>query len=76
MVKPCMKEGSDKKKYCKAYFPKDFRSSTKIVTKKIHTEYRRRSPENGGLEVEIDGVMYNNQWVVPYNPHLLSKYDW
>ena len=26
--------------------------------------------------VEIDGEIYDNQWVVPYNPYLLAKYDW
>ena len=71
-----MKKNSKKEFYCGKYYPKPFSNETKTVTKKIHTEYRRRDPENGGLEVDIDGIIYDNRWVVPYNPYLLSKYDW
>ena len=76
MSRPCMKKNKQNKLYCGKYFPKPFSKHTKLVTKKIHTEYRRRAPKDGGLQVEIDGVLYDNQWVVPYNPYLLMKYDW
>lgn len=37
--------------------------------------YRRRSPEQGGQTVFKDGMMYDNSWVIPYNPFLLRYFD-
>ena len=29
----------------------------------------------GGHTCTIDGVIYDNSWVIPYNPYMLLKYD-
>lgn len=36
--------------------------------------YRRRSPANGGVELELpDGRVVDNRWVIPYNPYLTTR---
>ena len=37
-------------------------------------KYRRRSPQDGGAEVELDGGRkVDNRWVIPYNPYFTSR---
>ncbi|XP_019430714.1 PREDICTED: uncharacterized protein LOC109338037 [Lupinus angustifolius] len=63
---PCMKDGR-----CKKCFPKIFCTQTRQGSDS-YPEYKRRCHEPVTLNrcVTID-----NQWVVPYNPWLLLKYD-
>ena len=41
----------------------------------IYRKYRRRSPADGGATYMHEGRLFNNQWVVPYSPYLLLKYN-
>ncbi|XP_004501122.1 uncharacterized protein, partial [Cicer arietinum] len=63
---PCMKDGK-----CSKYFPKDYQSST-IVDDEGYPKYKRRDT---GLSVLKKGISLDNRFVVPYNPHLLMKYQ-
>ncbi|KAK7301999.1 hypothetical protein RJT34_12876 [Clitoria ternatea] len=63
---PCMKNGK-----CSRYYPKKFQIST-IVDQDGFPVYRRR---NNGNEVEKNGIILDNRYVVPYNPQLLLKYQ-
>ncbi|KAK7293775.1 hypothetical protein RJT34_16648 [Clitoria ternatea] len=63
---PCMKNGK-----CSRYYPKKFHIST-IVDQDGFPVYRRR---NNGNEVEKNGIILDNRYVVPYNPQLLLKYQ-
>jgi hypothetical protein len=44
-----------------------------------YPHYRRRSPADGGLTVNKykKGVLHviDNRWIVPYNPHLLLRFN-
>ncbi|KAL5723911.1 DNA helicase [Ranunculus cassubicifolius] len=62
---PCMKDGN-----CKKYFPKAIADFTTDGADS-YPIYRRRS--NGPSVKLRNGVVVNNQWVVPYNPWLLRK---
>ncbi|KAL5729947.1 DNA helicase [Ranunculus cassubicifolius] len=64
---PCMKEGN-----CKKFFPK---AIAEFTTDGVDSYpiYRRRS--NGPTVKLRNGVIVDNQWVVPYNPWLLRKYE-
>ncbi|KAK7311202.1 hypothetical protein RJT34_09186 [Clitoria ternatea] len=63
---PCMKNGK-----CSRYYPKKFQIST-IVDQDGFPVYRRR---NNGNEVEKNGIILDNCYIVPYNPQLLLKYQ-
>ncbi len=71
----CMKKKKGKeKKFCKAWFPKKYQEHT-TKSEYSYPLYRRRSPAQGGIEVIKGTKIINNQWVVPYNPFLLLKYN-
>ncbi len=61
-------------------FPKEFNSCT-VLGEGSFTEYRRRSPAEGGHTAKkwvsaLNGfVEVDNRWVVPYNLYLLKKID-
>jgi hypothetical protein len=71
---PCMKDGA-----CSKHFPKPFQPATVVGDDSYPTYARpdndvtvtRRHPHGGpGATVQL-----GNQWVVPYNPAFLLKYD-
>ncbi|XP_021960166.1 uncharacterized protein LOC110856033 [Folsomia candida] len=66
MNSPCM-DGNN----CTKDFPKDFSAET-IASIGGYPRYRRR--ENG-VTATVGQKSINNQWVVPYNPFLLLKYN-
>ena len=55
---------------CIRLFPKKFQQAT-IVDQDGFPVYRRR---NNGHTVQKNGIELDNQFVVPYNPHLLLKH--
>ncbi|XP_073129973.1 uncharacterized protein [Henckelia pumila] len=63
---PCMVNGR-----CKHHYPHPHLAHT-IQGHDGYPIYRRR--ENGFF-VEVRGCPLNSQWVVPYNPYLLYRYD-
>jgi len=62
---PCMVGGM-----CVKHFPKDFQAETELTNG--FPLYRRR---DNGRTVHVRNAHLNNQYVVPYNPYLLLKYD-
>ena len=74
---PCMID-----QQCTKGFPKQFLQSTEQGNDS-YPKYRRRKPEEGGNTGQIlmrqDGQqieqIITNQWVVPYNPFLLSQFN-
>ena len=68
-----MKSGS-----CSREFPKSFADTT-TVNDSCFPDYRRRSPTNGGHTarkfVRGTEITIDNQWVIPYSPYLLHKYQ-
>lgn len=60
------------RKVCTKQYPKEFCEDTVYRANGGYPEYRR--PDNG-RRVCLRGAMLDNQWVVPYNPYLLSKYN-
>uniref|UniRef100_A0A914V112 Helitron helicase-like domain-containing protein n=1 Tax=Plectus sambesii TaxID=2011161 RepID=A0A914V112_9BILA len=69
---PCMEvvEGGDEK-HCSKDFPKPFVNETSANVDG-YPKYRRR--ENG-VTMKVGRYELDNQWVVPYNPYLLLKYN-
>lgn len=65
----CMKDGA-----CSKHYPQDFQDAT-VVNNDGKSVYRRRSPAQGGLQVQYNGETWDNRWVVPYNPYLLRRYQ-
>ncbi|XP_061341690.1 uncharacterized protein LOC133288015 [Gastrolobium bilobum] len=63
---PCMKDGR-----CSKIFPKNFCSRT-FIDDDGFPHYKRR---NDGRVVNKNGVELDNRYVVPYNAHLLLKYQ-
>ena len=71
---PCMENGK-----CTKNYPKELRDSTSLSKNSYH-HYRRREPNSapGPVITKIKHGEYmtvDNQWVVPYNPYLLLRYD-
>ncbi|XP_075108897.1 uncharacterized protein LOC142180730 [Nicotiana tabacum] len=62
----CMKDGQ-----CKNHYPRPF-SNKSIQGKDGYPIYKRR---NDGKIVNVRGMRMHNQWVVPYNPYLLTRYN-
>ncbi|XP_019224252.1 PREDICTED: uncharacterized protein LOC109205937 [Nicotiana attenuata] len=65
---PCMKK---KNGHCKFKFPKEFAEQT-TKRKNSYPIYRRRIT---GKSVEIRRQLFDNSWVVSYNPYLLGKFN-
>ena len=63
---PCMQNGK-----CSKYFPKSFQSST-TIDDEGYPKYKRM---NNGLFVVKKKIQLDNRFVVPYNPHLLMRYQ-
>jgi len=59
---------------CTKQFPKSFCDST-THSESNYTNYRRRSPEQGGRSVVYGGRVVDNRWIVSYNTILLLKYN-
>ena len=61
----------EKKGTCKNHYPRLFCSETR-KGENSYLIYRRR---DNGQKVKVRGNYLDNQWVIPYNPYLLSKFD-
>ena len=68
---PCTTERCLKNGKCSKKYPKPFSEET-VWHEDGYPLYRRR---NNGRTVEIRGMVYNNQSVVPYNPYLSKRYN-
>jgi len=62
----CLENGK-----CTKCFPKAFQPYTSIDGEGYPLYYRPDS----GQEYEVNGVMVDNRWIVPYNPYLSAKFD-
>merc|ERR1711867_362629 len=67
---PCMQNGVCTKKY-----PKAFQDRTIVDESTSHPDYRRRSPDQGGLVGRKENFRFDNRSVVPYNPYLSSRFN-
>ncbi|XP_073157303.1 uncharacterized protein [Henckelia pumila] len=56
---------------CKSHYPRNFCEIT-VQGEDGYPIYRRR---NDGQTADVRRAKLNNQWVVPYNPYLLMRYD-
>jgi hypothetical protein len=56
--------------YCKAGYPKQFQEDT-MLSDDGFASYAR--PKDGTVH-EKNGFLFDNRWVVPYNPWLLLRY--
>ncbi|MCH79269.1 ATP-dependent DNA helicase PIF1 [Trifolium medium] len=63
---PCMQKGK-----CSKYFPKKFVNNT-IIDPQGYPVYRRR---DNGVSIDKGNFVADNSFVVPYNRHLLLKYN-
>ncbi len=74
---PCM-TGTEEFKTCSKSFPKEFEDQT-FHDGHTYPRYQRRHPDKGGeafpKTMPNREMMIDNRWVVPYNPHLLYKYN-
>ena len=74
-VKRCMVHGCSERcledMKCTKRFPKAFQPHTSIDGEG-YPLYRR--PDDGRA-YEVNGVMVDNRWIVPYNPYLSAKFD-
>ena len=74
---PCMDK---KSKTCEKNYPKQLNRFS-LHSDSNYPIYRRRSPEDGGHTAEVyvsklgKQTTLDNQWVVPYNPTLLMKFN-
>ena len=69
---PCMENGK-----CTKGYPKEFLKKTVVDPDNFYAIYRRRSPSDGGRSVTHpkSGKIIDNRWIVPYNPHLSSRFN-
>ena len=69
---PCMENGS-----CSKKFPKPFQKQTTVDPDNNYATYKRRSPEDGGLQVVCPktNCVIDNSWVVPYSPFLCLRFN-
>ncbi|MCH79314.1 helicase-like protein, partial [Trifolium medium] len=63
---PCMHQGK-----CSKYYPKKFVRNT-IIDSEGYPVYRRR---DNGVAIQRGKYFADNRFVVPYNPHLLLRYN-
>ena len=62
----CMKD-----RKCSKGFPKPFQPET-VMSRDGYPVYAR---PNDGRAYDVRNFIADNRWIVPYNPHLLSRYD-
>ena len=62
----CLEDGK-----CTKHFPKAFQSHTSVDGEGYPLYFR---PDDG-REYEVNGLMVDNRWIVPYNPYLSAKFD-
>jgi hypothetical protein len=62
----CLENGK-----CTKHFPKAFQPHTSIDGE----GYPLYCRPDDGREYEVNGVMVDNRWIVPYNPYLSAKFD-
>ena len=69
---PCMENGK-----CSKQYPKEFQKQTVIDPDNNYATYRRRAPEDGGLQTLCPKMsrVIDNRWVVPYCPFLSIRFD-
>ena len=60
---------------CQKSFPKEFVKETIRDEKKPCPLYKRRSIEDGGLQIIHNHRKIDNGWIVPYSPYLLLRYN-
>ncbi|XP_020266738.1 uncharacterized protein LOC109842248 [Asparagus officinalis] len=63
---PCMVDGK-----CKYHYPRSFCSKTSLGGDGYPIYMRR----NDGKKIFVRNTILDNQWIVPYNPYLLSRYN-
>ncbi|KAL5543450.1 hypothetical protein UlMin_007234 [Ulmus minor] len=63
----CMKNNGK----CKSHYPKKYCSQTYLANNS-YPKYKRR---NDNQTVKVRGHYLDNQWVFPYNPYLLAKFN-
>ena len=63
-LSPCMKDGK-----CTKGFPKPFQART-VMTRNGYPLYAR---PNDGRAYNVGKLVADNRWIIPYNPHLLSR---
>ena len=67
---PCLFDKNDGRgPQCSKHFPKETNPVTKWNKEGGYAQYRRQPDRI------VEGKCWNNQWVVPYNPYLLLKYQ-
>ena len=66
---PCMKDGQ-----CTKHYPRQFLLET-VTSLNGYPLYKRRSPEDGGIETTLGRFHIDNRWVVPYSPFLSRTFD-
>ena len=71
---------ANQKKHCNKYYPQPFRTTASVNEKTGRAEYKRTdNGDNPTIRQRVDGVFKDvqigNQWIVPYNPYLLLKYN-
>lgn len=65
----------DKDNRCTKHFPKSFSPQT-IHGERLETQYRRRSPDDGGRTfINSKNILVTNQWIVPYSPILCKLFN-
>jgi hypothetical protein len=58
---------------CSKRFPKPFANET-IINSDNYPKYRRRRTVDGvNMQWDDEGI-YDNYWIVPYNPYLIRRY--
>ena len=65
----CMKDGRCSKRY-----PNPFLKETQ-TGEDGYPSYRRRSPQDGGVETSVGRHQIDNRWIVPYCPWLSRVFD-
>ncbi|KAL3116825.1 hypothetical protein niasHT_003191 [Heterodera trifolii] len=58
---------------CKKGFPAPYSKCT-ILRPDRPALYYRPAPQDGGANIEVNGLIYDNSQVVPYNPYVLLRY--
>lgn len=78
---PCMQtDRAGNIKRCNKFYPQPFRTSAGVNENTGRAEYRRtNNDDHPTIRQKVDGVWQDvpigNEWIVPYNPYLLLKYD-